>query len=108
MEQLHCKNCGASIEHKYTHRCKYCDTVIFSDEEDFSEDDEKELTNIDTGTINADKINCGSISDSSIPLDNVDGVGIYFLKSLIMAFVSLVFIFVVSNLPYIIKIIMEK
>jgi hypothetical protein len=39
MKQLYCKNCGAPIEHKYTHRCRYCDTVIFSDDiEDELED----------------------------------------------------------------------
>lgn len=107
MEQLHCKNCGAPIEHKYTHRCKYCNTVIFSDEEDL-----EELENITTDTLDANKINGGTISDSNISLDSddsiEDGIEIHFLKSLIMAFVSLVFIFVVSNLPYIIKIIMEK
>ena len=40
MKQLYCRNCGAPIEHKYTHRCRYCDTVIFSDDiEDELEDE---------------------------------------------------------------------
>ena len=38
MQQLNCKNCGAPIEHNYTHRCRYCDSLImFDDEEEIEE-----------------------------------------------------------------------
>ena len=102
MEQLHCKNCGAPIEHKYTHRCKYCDTVIFSDEEI----SEEEHWIIDD-SIEDDKEESEKNTDI-FDLINQEHIEIDMLKGLIMAFVSLVFIFVVSNLPYIIKFIMEK
>lgn len=39
MQQLNCKNCGAPIEHNYTHRCRYCDSLIMFDDEEFEEDD---------------------------------------------------------------------
>lgn len=55
MKQLYCKNCGAPIEHRYTHRCRYCDTVIFSDEEDDQEEDEE--IDIDLELYNCDKFN---------------------------------------------------
>ena len=56
MKQLYCKNCGAPIEHRYTHRCRYCDTVIFSDDiEDELEEDEE--IDIELDEYNCDKFN---------------------------------------------------
>ena len=56
MKQLYCKNCGAPIEHRYTHRCRYCDTVIFSDDEENEQEEDKEI-DIDLELYNCDKFN---------------------------------------------------
>lgn len=38
MEQRNCKNCGASIEHSYNHKCSYCGTLF-----DFNEPEENTI-----------------------------------------------------------------
>lgn len=56
MKQLYCKNCGAPIEHRYTHRCRYCDTVIFGDDIEDEQEEDKEI-DIDLELYNCDKFN---------------------------------------------------
>lgn len=71
MKQLYCKNCGAPIEHRYTHRCRYCDTVIFSDDEEDEQEEDKEI-DIDLELYNCDKFNPVSKEEFDAMKDSLD------------------------------------